>query len=358
MSRRSASSPSCRESGRPWTPSARSSSSARVSRRACGTCGSLSLVVHGVVAVMLLMMPTPSLEDDSLKNVMTISLGGATGVRNGGATNMSGRDRGGGRLTLSQASAGAGGGARPGDGAADEEGAAEADAVQGADRCAGETRRRKRSRRRKAMRGSRRVRAGWASGSRPAAAGRAGTSNVSNFCCPDYLATMVQLIQRNWNGQQNVAGRTRIKFTIQRDGRLTDIQLEQSRAATSRSTRTRSARILMTRQLPPLPAQFPDQTLTVHLNFDTCADASNIHSLPDHCRTRDCNRRGVARGHAATGDAAADRRVHDLRATGGCRRSTRCRTSSRCPTTRRFRPRRRRWARCCGTTSTSSASST
>ena len=28
----------------------------------------LSLVVHGVATVMLLMMPTPSLEDDSLKN--------------------------------------------------------------------------------------------------------------------------------------------------------------------------------------------------------------------------------------------------------------------------------------------------
>jgi len=51
----------------------------------------LSLVVHGVATVMLLMMPTPSLEDDSLKNVMTISLGGAPGVRTGGMTNMSAR---------------------------------------------------------------------------------------------------------------------------------------------------------------------------------------------------------------------------------------------------------------------------
>jgi hypothetical protein len=81
----------------------------------------LSLVVHGVATVLLLMMPTPSLEDDSLKNVMTISLGGAPGRRTGGMTNMSARNR---RASPApeKAPPAPAGSESPGDGAADEEG--------------------------------------------------------------------------------------------------------------------------------------------------------------------------------------------------------------------------------------------
>jgi TonB family protein len=63
-----------------------------------------------------------------------------------------------------------------------------------------------------------------------------------------------------------VAGLTRIKYTIQRDGRLTDIQLEQSSGYFALDQAAQRA-IVLTRQLPPLPAQFPEPTLTVHLNF-------------------------------------------------------------------------------------------
>jgi hypothetical protein len=53
-----------------------------------------------------------------------------------------------------------------------------------------------------------------ASGLSTGGSGATGYLDVANFCCPEYLSTMIQLIQRNWNGKQNVLGITRIKYTI------------------------------------------------------------------------------------------------------------------------------------------------
>ncbi len=57
--------------------------------------------------------------------------------------------------------------------------------------------------------------------------GTGGYLDVGNFCCPDYLITMRRLIQSNWNPRQGVAGSVVVKFTIQRDGRLTDVEVEE-----------------------------------------------------------------------------------------------------------------------------------
>jgi TonB family protein len=90
--------------------------------------------------------------------------------------------------------------------------------------------------------------------------------DVANFCCPDYLMTMVERIRGHWTPQAEVAGETFIKFTIQRDGRITDAQLEKSSGYTALDLMAQRA-VIMTQQLPPLPAAFPNQTLTVHLDF-------------------------------------------------------------------------------------------
>ena len=50
----------------------------------------VSLVVHGVVALILLFGPPLVPVDTTPHTVMTISLGGATGARTGGATQMAG----------------------------------------------------------------------------------------------------------------------------------------------------------------------------------------------------------------------------------------------------------------------------
>lgn len=93
-----------------------------------------------------------------------------------------------------------------------------------------------------------------------------GYLDVANFCCPEYLATMIQLIQRNWSAKQQVAGDTLVKYTIQRDGRLTNVEIEKSSGYFALDQTAQRA-LLVTRQLPPLPPQFTENTLTVHLIF-------------------------------------------------------------------------------------------
>jgi protein TonB len=96
--------------------------------------------------------------------------------------------------------------------------------------------------------------------------GTGGYLDVGNFCCPEYLTTMLELIRRNWSSKQDVAGQALMKFTIQRDGRLVGIELERSSGYTALDLTAQRA-LLLTRQLPPLPSAFTEPSLTVHLYF-------------------------------------------------------------------------------------------
>lgn len=96
--------------------------------------------------------------------------------------------------------------------------------------------------------------------------GGGGELDVGSFCCPDYLATMVRRIKENWNYRQGVAATTVLRFTIQRNGRITDITTEQSAGYFLDLSAQRALQML--RQLPPLPAAYPNSTLTVYLKFD------------------------------------------------------------------------------------------
>jgi TonB family protein len=97
-------------------------------------------------------------------------------------------------------------------------------------------------------------------------AGLGSTLDVANFCCPDYIVLMTDLIRRSWNRTAEVSGQTTIKFTIQRDGRITEPALEKSSGYTALDLNAQRA-VMITRQLPPLPAAFSNPTLTVHLDF-------------------------------------------------------------------------------------------
>lgn len=91
--------------------------------------------------------------------------------------------------------------------------------------------------------------------------------DVADFCCPEYLSTMLSLIRRNWDEKQQASGATVMKFTIQRNGLLTDITVERSSGyAALDFMAERSLRI--TRQLPPLPAAFTGPDLSVHLVYE------------------------------------------------------------------------------------------
>ena len=97
--------------------------------------------------------------------------------------------------------------------------------------------------------------------------GTGGYLDVGTFCCPDWLITMRRLIQSNWNPRQGVDGSVIIKFVVQRDGRITNVEAEYPSGLPALDLTAQRA-VLLTRQLPPLPPAFTDPTLTVHLRFN------------------------------------------------------------------------------------------
>jgi protein TonB len=92
-------------------------------------------------------------------------------------------------------------------------------------------------------------------------------TDYANFCCPAYLNQMTDLIRRNWNPNQGATGEVLLKFTINRDGSLTNIQVEKSSGNALLDLESQRA-MAKTRALPPLPREFTESTLTVHLGFD------------------------------------------------------------------------------------------
>jgi TonB family protein len=89
---------------------------------------------------------------------------------------------------------------------------------------------------------------------------------VGDFCCPEYLSTMVMRIRSAWNQQQGATGMSLIKFTIRRDGTIVDASIERQSGTTTLDTAALRA-VLNTRTLLPLPDAFPNPTLGVHLTF-------------------------------------------------------------------------------------------
>lgn len=100
--------------------------------------------------------------------------------------------------------------------------------------------------------------------------GGGGTGSVlhtANFCCPEYIALMLEAIRSRWDMNQQAAGVTIVRYTIQRDGRITDIQVERSSGYPTLDYLATRA-LQATRQLQPLPGAFTEPSLTVSLTFE------------------------------------------------------------------------------------------
>ena len=92
------------------------------------------------------------------------------------------------------------------------------------------------------------------------------TLDVADFCCPEYISQMIDIIRANWNQNQRIVGVTGMKFTITRNGTLEAIQLEKSSGfAVLDAAAERALRVT---KLPMLPQEFPNRTLTVHMEFE------------------------------------------------------------------------------------------
>ena len=99
--------------------------------------------------------------------------------------------------------------------------------------------------------------------------GGGGTGGVTvdavNFCCPEYISTMAELVRQNWNGKQGLVGVTTMMFTIQRDGRIEGVQVEKSSGFAALDNE--ASRALRVVRLPQLPSRYTNPSLTVHLEF-------------------------------------------------------------------------------------------
>jgi TonB family protein len=99
------------------------------------------------------------------------------------------------------------------------------------------------------------------------AANSAAFTDYANFCCPAYLNQMTEMIKRNWTQNQGASGQVQVKFTIARDGKLSNVVLEKPSNISLLDLESQRA-VLKTAQLPPLPREFTESTLTVHLIFE------------------------------------------------------------------------------------------
>jgi TonB family protein len=97
--------------------------------------------------------------------------------------------------------------------------------------------------------------------------GTNGQINIGDFCCPDYISQMVATINRNWSSRQATVGITTMRFTIQRDGTLTDITVEKSSGYQALDFMAQRA-LIAVGKLAPLPAEYTNPSLTINLQFE------------------------------------------------------------------------------------------
>jgi outer membrane biosynthesis protein TonB len=90
-------------------------------------------------------------------------------------------------------------------------------------------------------------------------------TDYADFCCPEYLQTMTRMIYGNWQQKQGQDGSNVVTFAVRRDGTIINVVIDQG---ANQFLNLASQRALaMTKQLPPLPAAFTPDHLTVHLVF-------------------------------------------------------------------------------------------
>jgi len=91
--------------------------------------------------------------------------------------------------------------------------------------------------------------------------------DVKDFCCPEYIVDMKDRIIKNWNQKQGAAGLVTMKYTIQRNGSITNVEVEVSSGNAILDLAAQRA-LINTKTLAPLPAGFSGQQLPVHLIFE------------------------------------------------------------------------------------------
>jgi TonB family protein len=95
--------------------------------------------------------------------------------------------------------------------------------------------------------------------------GAGARTDVSGFCCPEYLAIVQRTIVNNTNSQQGQAGTMTMKFVILRDGTISDISVAEGNNPYLEIAARRG--LEKTQKLPPLPTPYTGDRLTVLLDL-------------------------------------------------------------------------------------------
>jgi len=226
-----------------------------------------SFAAHAAAAALLLIWPTAAPE--APRSIMTVTLSGAPGPRTGGMTEIGGRAVQEARpepakpveappapkapaMTLPEPRARTRPQPKPAQ--APPEASAKAPST-------GEQPREGTARTETRVRGQ-----GFGLSSSGGAAGGPVQLDVTDFCCPEYLEQMRVFIQRTWEQNQGVVGSVGMKFTILRNGMIQMPQVERPSGFIALDNA--ALRALQLTTLPPLPQEFQNPTLTVHMRFD------------------------------------------------------------------------------------------
>jgi TonB family protein len=98
------------------------------------------------------------------------------------------------------------------------------------------------------------------------APGSGATLDVGDFCCPEYVNQMIERIRSTWDQYADSTAIVVVRFTISRDGTIMEPTVETSSGNQTLDFAARRA-VVIAKQLPALPPQYPNSTLGVHLTF-------------------------------------------------------------------------------------------
>ena len=91
------------------------------------------------------------------------------------------------------------------------------------------------------------------------------TVEVADFCCPEYIAHVVERVRSNWDERQAFPGTSTIRFTVRRDGVIDGIQVY--RTSGYEALDNAAKRALTLTKLDRLPDRYGYSTLPMRLDF-------------------------------------------------------------------------------------------
>ncbi len=96
-------------------------------------------------------------------------------------------------------------------------------------------------------------------------AGAGDLTSLDDFCCKAYLDDIQRRILGRWDPRQPERGTIAMRFTIQRNGLVNDVQVDKGGSFLLEMASTRPLQGL---QLPPLPSEYTPSTLTIRFTFE------------------------------------------------------------------------------------------